>query len=581
MSSGNWWRWSRVSFRRLSTLLFLFAVLSGCRKEAAGPPPRYMVVRFENLSGDPTLEWISRAASEFLSRSLSGALNGPVVPRSDLGRVEGTFGVRPASAPGISSERSAALIAGATRVITGYVERAGGRLRIAAIEEDAASGKTTRVLAAEDTDPLKALDRLAHAFSPAAKPYLTSSAAALRLYSTSIESSPQDAQGLLEQSIAADADFGPAWLMLVNLNIVRENRATAEELIEKARRRKLDRLDLAELDLDSAGLRGDRDGRILALREISDLTPGDSLLLRTLTEAETAAGQFGGAAADWKKLTALNPNDVDAWNQLGYSRAWAGDYRGALEALKEYARLRPNDPNVSDSTGDVYYMQGKFPEAAASYQQANARDPKFQQGGELLKAAWAKFKAGDKAGADAAFEQFRAAREKAKSLDLPLFQADWLHRTGRHKEAMALLRKDGQGPGAAAQLTIWDLLDKDRAAAEKDAAAVGQVNSPLFFAARFAALPSASAEEWGLRAERMINGTGAAGFREIALGYALLLDGKKEAALPVWRKIAETTPATDFFSRAIYARLRGERPKLELTPDPSVVNPFGAVLDSL
>jgi tetratricopeptide (TPR) repeat protein len=274
-------------------------------------------------------------------------------------------------------------------------------------------------------------------------------------------------------------------------------------------------------------------------------------------------------------------NDADAWNQLGYARAWAGNYAGALEAMKEYVRLRPSDPNPSDSTGDVYYMYRKFPEAAASYLLASAKDPKFQQGGDLLKAAWAKFKAGDKAGADSAFEQFRAAREKAKSAELPLFQADWLYRTGRHKEAITLLRKDRQGPNAAAQLAIWDLLEKDRAAAAKDAASVGQPTSPLIFAARFAALPSASPAEWDARADRMVKGTGATGFREIAMGYALLLDGSKEAALRVWQKIVETTPATDFFSRAIYTRLQGQRPKLELTPDPSTVNPFAAVLDTL
>jgi TolB-like protein/Tfp pilus assembly protein PilF len=545
-----------------------------------------MVVRFENLSGDPALEWLSRGASEFLSRSLSGAMDGPVLPANSVGRVESTFGTRPASAPGVSSERSAALVAGATRIISGYVEREAGSLRIVATEEDAASGKSLHVLAVEDKDPMQALARLAHEFSPAARPYVTSDAEALRLYVSGLESPPQEGGGLVEQAIQADANFGPAWLLLVNLNIARGNREAAEEMIERARQRKIDPLDLAELDLASAGLRGDRDGRIRALRQVSDLTPGDSLLLRSVAETETTAGQFAAAAADWKKLAALIPQDADAWNQLGYARAWAGDYPGAIEALKEYARLRPKDPNPSDSTGDVHYMYRKFPEAAASYLEANAKDPNFQQGGDFLKAAWAKFRAGDKAGADAAFEKFRAAREKAgsssgKSADLPSFQADWLYRTGRQKEAVALLRNAGKGPNTAAQLAIWDLLAKDRDAAAKDAFAVGEANTPLIFAAHFAALPSASAEEWEARADRMIKGPAAASFREVALGYALLLDGKKEAALPVWRQITEKTSATDFFSRAIYARLQGARPKLEIVVDPGTVNPFACVLDTL
>ena len=234
-----------------------------------------MVVRFENLSGDPALEWLSRGSSEYLSRSLSGAMDGPVVPANAVGRVESNFGTRPASAPGISGERSAALVAGATRVISGYVERAAGRLRIVATEEDAASGKSVQVLSVEDKNPMQALARLAHEFSPTARPYLTSDAEALRLYVSALESPPQEGVGMMEQAIQADANFGPAWLLLANLNIARGNREAAGELIERARRQKLDRLDLAELDLASASLSGDRDQRIRALRQVSDLTPGD------------------------------------------------------------------------------------------------------------------------------------------------------------------------------------------------------------------------------------------------------------------------------------------------------------------
>ncbi len=574
-----------MCFRRFPALLFLFAALSDCQKRVEGPPPRYVVVRFENISGDPSLEWVCRAASDFLARSLAGAMEGPVVGTATLDRVSATLGARPATAPGISAERSAAIVAGATRVITGYIERGdvermGAGLRIAATEEDVSTGKSVRVVSAAETTPMKALARLAHEFSPAARPYLTSSPEALRLYITGLEGPREDAAIRAEQAIQADADFGPGWLLLVSLNVSRGNRDAAIDLIERARRQKLDPLDLAELDLDSASLRNDRKGRIEALRRIASLSPGDTLLLRSVAEAEVAAGQFRAAGADWKKLTEMLPNDPDAWNQLGYARAWEGDYTGAIAAMKQYAALRRSDPNPLDSMGDIQYMYRKFQEAAASYLEANAKDPDFQTGGDLYKAAWAKFKAGDKAGADGAFEQFRAAREKAKIADTQLFQADWLYRTGRRKDALALLRRGAREPIAAAQLTIWDLLAGDRATAAKDAGGVGTATTPLAFSARFAALPSASAVEWEARAGRMTTGMGSAGLRQIATGYALLLDGKKEAALPVWQKIAETAPGTDFFALAIYTRLKGEQPKLELTPDPSGVNPFAALLDS-
>jgi hypothetical protein len=67
--------------------------------------------------------------------------------------------------------------------------------------------------------------------------------------------------------------------------------------------------------------------------------------------------------------------------------------------------------------------------------------------------------------------------------------------------------------------------------------------------------------------------------RRTALAYALLLDGKRKEALPAWEEVVKSATATDFFSRAILARLQGGKPERALLPDPNAVNPFGAVVD--
>jgi hypothetical protein len=77
----------------------------------------------------------------------------------------------------------------------------------------------------------------------------------------------------------------------------------------------------------------------------------------------------------------------------------------------------------------------------------------------------------------------------------------------------------------------------------------------------------------------MIHGNGAEGLRNLALALALILDGKKDAARPVMEKVVETSPGTDFFSRAVLAKLKGEQPKLELLPDPLNVNQVRALAD--
>ena len=90
------------------------------------------MVRFENLSGDPSLEWIGRAAGEYLSYALAHALDGPVLNPDALARRSAGLGVEPSRAPGISAQRTDALVAGATRLISGILEKDGNRIRLTA-----------------------------------------------------------------------------------------------------------------------------------------------------------------------------------------------------------------------------------------------------------------------------------------------------------------------------------------------------------------------------------------------------------------------------------------------------------------
>jgi tetratricopeptide (TPR) repeat protein len=580
---------------RLLLLCALLAAEIACQRKVAGPPPRYAVLRFENLSGDPSLDWIGRAASEMLSVSLDGALAGefagPVLPSVALSRLQQSLGTRPASVPGISSERQEAVVAGATRLICGYVERGStghnpGRIRITASIEDLSSGKSLRTVSAVDSSSLAALQQIAHDLSPGSKPGPTSSAAALRFYALALESPPATGAADLNEALRLDPNFGPAWNVLIPLDLARGDRAAATDAIGRAHGQKLDPLSVARLDLEAANMQPDPAARIDALRKISLLSPADTTLLRTLAEAETTSGRFDVAAADWKKLTVTFPDDPSAWNSLGYTLSYKGDYPGAMAALREYARIRPKDPNAYDSLGDLNYISRKFAEAAANYMQANKAQPDFQRYADLYKAAWARFNAGDRPGADSLFAQFRAAREKLSDGSIPLVAADWLYRTGHKPEAVAALRMSlAVNPPEAlrtngyAQLTIWDLLAHDREQAAKDSLAMGPriIDAPMLVA-RFAALPSASEAEWKARADHMIAGA-LAPLRPLALGYALLFDGQGAAALPVWEMIVKDRPATDFFTRAIYAHLQGKPPERPLVPDAAAFNEFLAVLE--
>lgn len=576
------WRLPRLT----GLLCILFA--SACQRNAAEPPPRYAIVRFENLSGDPSLEWLSRAASESLAVSLAGALDGPVLQPSALGRMVAVLGPRSAAAPGISTERDRALLANATRLISGYIERAHNEIRITATEEDLSNGKTLRIVHAQDASAMGALAGLARQLSAKAKPADTANPNALRLYATALESTVPVGIEDLQQATRQDPAFGDAWVSLANLEAARGDRAAAEEVIQRAQQQNLDPVSRARLNLEFANLQPDQAARLAAMRKLAAVSPGDTVLLRTLAESETTAGQFEAAAADWKRLNATLPSDASVWNSLGYSLSFAGDYNGALSALQEYARLRPKDANPEDSIGDLNYSFRKFKEAADSYLKAHNLQPDFERFSDLYKAAWAKFNAGDKTAADTLFSNFRAEREKTGDVLIPLIAADWLYRTGRQPEAFSFLRKTiAQTPAAPmranayAQLTIWELLEHNRSQAAQDSLSIGPklTDAPMLIA-RFSALPSAPPEEWQMRAEKLIPPS-MASLRPLALGYALLLDGKRDAALEVWAQIVKTTPATDFFARAVYARLQGKPLDRPLVPDSTNFNEFMAVMETL
>jgi Flp pilus assembly protein TadD len=571
-------------------VLLLLLSLPGCRNKitAPAPPPKYAVVRFENLSGNPALDWMGRAASESLPAMLSSALDGPVLASSALGVTAPTLGPHPDSAPGISTERAEALIAGANRIVSGYIDSAGAEIRLTVTEEDIATHKSLRTVTGKGSSPMDALRQLAHNLSPRAGPPPTSNPEAFEDWARALEAPSADGIPLLEKATQLDPNFGPAWVALVSVRLAKGDRAAAQEDLGRAKQHPIDPLSRGKLDLAAAELGGDKLARLAAMRKVAELSPGDMALQRALAESDINAGQFAEGAADWKKIAAASPNDPLVWNSLGYARAYAGDYAGAISALREYERLRPKDANPSDSIGDVNYMNGKFTEAAADYLEAHKRQPGFEQFADLYKASWAKFRAGDKAGADSLFTQFRTERLKAVPADpvVALLEADWQYRTGRQKEAFATLRtlvsetkSERALSDGYAQLTIFDLLQNDRAQAARDAAAMGpKISDRSAFIARFAAQPSASASEWQARADRI---PPSAQLRDAALGYALLLDGRRDAAIPVWQHIVEYAPATDFFARAVYARLQGKKSDRPLLPDPLNLNQFAGVLDTL
>jgi tetratricopeptide (TPR) repeat protein len=487
----------------LASLLILTAA---CAKNQGSAPGRLIVLRFENLSGNPSLDWMERGAARQIAPQVRGATAADSYQRQ--------------------AERERAIVTGAARILHGYVSQSGGRLRLRAELEDAASGKFPQ--SAESTGPVSAglvplANAVARQLDPVASPAGAKSEAALAAYIGALDASdPGAAAESLSRAIAADPDFGAAYLTLIELSLARKDRATAERTVAMARARgaAISTVDRARLDVAAAQMSGDAAALSQSLATLSRLTPADTNLLRALADSELAARRYAAAIDYYKKALAAQPGDATLLNALGYTQAYAGDLDGAVKTLREYERVRPAEANPLDSLGDVHFYWGRFSEAEKFYRQAYQRDAAFLNSASLVKAAKARLMTGDLSGAETVFAEYETARRAANDPVIASARAQWDYLRGKRSQAIRDLgifvtttKVREAGALADCTLTVWLLESGDRAAAAKHTAC------RFLIAPRASSFPS-----------------------PVAQAYALLLANDFQAALPVLRDVAARVP---------------------------------------
>jgi tetratricopeptide (TPR) repeat protein len=527
-----------------------------------------LILRFENLTGDPTLDWIGRGAARQIAAQIEGAAVADTAPPEP--------------------ERERAIVGGVTRILHGYLARAGDRLRLRADVEDASSAKFAQ--SAEATGPVSAgllplSASVAHQLDPNAHPAGAKNEAALAAYIAGL-GAPDAAAAVeaLSRSIAADPDFGAAYLAIIEYSQARGDRAGAERFLALARARgeTISPLDRARLNVTAAQLSGDSAALSQSLAALSRLTPADAGLLRNLGGVELQARRYGSAIDYYKKALAAQPDDPASLNVLGYTQAYAGDLEGAVKTLREYERVRPADANPIDSLGDVNFYLGQFSEAEKFYRQEYSKDPAFLNGASLIKAATAHLLTGDSPGAETIFAEYEAARRAANDPMLGFARAEWDHLRGKRIEAMRNLvglarasKTQDLASLAHSTLTVWVLDAGDREEARRRAAqaasTAGKATASLAAACRFIA-------------------EGADGpFPDpLVRAYAFLLSKNFAAAVPLLREIIarsppspnETTPVFLAWALVETGAFDEAAKYLRSTPVPAVTGqaPFDALI---
>ena len=260
--------------------LLALADLAGCgRSGSPAPPRRIAILRFENLGGDVSTDWMGRAFSEAIGAELTGAPGIRVIGSAQLHSFDAALGVRPVSAPGVSAERDLALAAGATRIGYGEYAVRAGRIEARLSMEDSGTGKMTGVLTASAPadNMLGAAMELARGISGRAAEYPTRSQAALRDYATALEAQDAATAGHLEAAVSADPNFGAAYRSLAHLKAAHGDRAEALNVLKRglARGNAIGEVERARLEVEAASLGDDPVARRKALAALARLQPDD------------------------------------------------------------------------------------------------------------------------------------------------------------------------------------------------------------------------------------------------------------------------------------------------------------------
>jgi tetratricopeptide (TPR) repeat protein len=516
-----------------STLLLTALMLAGsCSKGPTRQVERIAILPLENLTSEAAFDWVSGGAQNVLVRQLTGAGN-----------------TLPLAVPNTREAR----LQSADRAVEAYLSADANLLRIHAVVEDLEHLKAASeidISGPRQKGLLPLLDQLSKAINPAARAFSTANGAAFESY----------AKGDFEQAVKLDPGFGAAYLnWLVALRSKGDREAGAKVLAEaRAQGTRLNELDRAQIDVASGWLDpADRDAHRVALMRLAGIVKNDAQLMRELSEAALVARNFK-AAAEWlEKAAAIEPTNSAIWNSMAYANALGGDLAAAEQSIAQYRKLAaPSDANPSDTTGEVYYLSGKFAEAEKAFVDAFQKNPHFLAGAMMYKAAQARLMTGDANGATGLFDKYLEYKKSVNDPDIEGRRATWEFLIGRRKAALERISKQSSSR-ARAQQSLMLLIGGDRAAARKQAEAAMQPPAPdrqLAPIALFMSGSAASVPEWRESADRFFGAQSPPVLKNQFMAYALFIQKEyAEVAALLGQQVMEASPLAESFHKELVA----------------------------
>lgn len=464
---------------------------------AAAVPARtgVAVLHFQNLTGDPKLDWLRTGLTEMLVTDLSQFPQLDVLATDRLHQILTDLNAHERSSSSFDTVQEVARRAAVQQVIQGSYVQVGDPVRISFQIEDAASGKilgSDRVQGRGGEQLLSLVDELATAvhreldvIPPSDAPVklqdvTTSSVEALRLYSEALRLNSQaknsEAIALLEKAVELDPDFALALADLGTFHGNLGHQELARRYLGRAVK-KAQRLPVHLRWLIQGRYYAERWGTygqaIASFQENLRLYPGrdaprihmanlEAFLERydsAIREYETSLAQgtrfaptsvsaanayaaLGQFDRGYRLLLDLAAREPDSWIAqvgLGWLLIEWGKLDEAAAALERAAELRPGDDVVGQARWRLAVLREDWPQAERAARELEALgDPYTRWRGALSRARNAQFRGDFEAALDHLARAARAfPQPEAHTAMAHCWTADLLLDLGEPARALA------------------------------------------------------------------------------------------------------------------------------------------------
>ncbi len=358
------------------------------------------VMYFDNNTGDPELDWLSRGIPDMLITDLSQSKYLQVISRETLFGILRTMGMEQT----VTIERSLAIEiarrAKAEIIVTGSIIKLGEMFRILSQTYDMRSDRLIPSEKVEGTElDIDILDQLsariklaleieASGTSDIAEGIARTGTNSLEAYKYYIIGRQQSEKGYypeaisnLTKAIQSDSTFAIAYSLLAHAHDGQGENSLAEEAMEKAIQssEKLPRVEKLRILFRNARLKGDLDAKFRYIQQLAAMQPGKAYWHFLLGfHYYFHMRSYEKSIFEYQKAIEIDPYGRPIiYLHLGYTYLEHGLREEATSTFQKYVSLLPDDADSHDALGEIYLLMGDYEKALQELNTARALNPDY------------------------------------------------------------------------------------------------------------------------------------------------------------------------------------------------------------